>query len=248
MQDGKPGFGLNIHGAPVNASVTARDRGRIQLDYELDSGIQVRRTITVDRKTGEVRQMTTLSAASSKTASISVPVTLNLGMSLNRASYGQLTEGGPIPIPKSQNEFRTARDGSSFSLRNPNLDTSVEGRFWCDCRGTLSLNFDEIERTFYDEPVKAEATGFVTVSPGSVLTFALSFLPQIGDPLPQPLRRDTSGSWSQPSKWKLQGGASKIIRGNLEYVLGNCMIPISEESTCVITDHVALPLGWNRDN
>jgi hypothetical protein len=49
--------------------------------------------------------------------------------------------------------------------------------------------------------------------------------------------------------WKLQDPvALQIIHGNLEYVLGNCTIPISETSICVITDHVALPLGWNRDN
>lgn len=39
-----------------------------------------------------------------------------------------------------------------------------------------------------------------------------------------------------------------IIRRNLEYIMANCSIPTSETSVAVITDHVALPLGWNRDN
>ncbi|KAL1962240.1 hypothetical protein VTN77DRAFT_9896 [Rasamsonia byssochlamydoides] len=248
MQDGKPGFGVHVHGEPVDhASVTSRDRRQIQLDYELDGGIHVRRTISVDETTGEVRQTTALSTASSQ--AVSVPVTLNLGMSLNRASYGQLTEGGPIPIPKSENEFKTARDGSRFSLRNSNLDAAVEGRFWCSCPEGILLDFDVTENTFYDEPVKAESTGLVTIEPGSVLTFTVSFLPQIGNSLCQPFRRDTGDNSCQPCKWRIpDDAASKIILGNLEYILGNCMIPISDQSTCVITDHVALPLGWNRDN
>jgi hypothetical protein len=53
----------------------------------------------------------------------------------------------------------------------------------------------------------------------------------------------------QNTTWNLQDPvALNIILGNLQYVLGNCTLTISESSTCVITDHVALPLGWNRDN
>ncbi|KAH8772372.1 Six-hairpin glycosidase-like protein [Hyaloscypha finlandica] len=39
-----------------------------------------------------------------------------------------------------------------------------------------------------------------------------------------------------------------IIKGNLSYILRNCAIPVGSSATCLITDHVALPLGWNRDN
>lgn len=246
MQDGKPGFGVHIHGKPVDAAVTARDRRQIQLDYELDSGIHVRRVLSVET-TGEVRQTTALSTASSQ--AVSVPVTLNLGMSLNRASYGQLTEGGPIPIPKSENVFKAARDGSSFSLHNPNLGASVEGRVWCSSPEGIAFDLDVTEKTFYDEPVKAESTAVVEIAPGSGLTFTVSFLPQIGNSLSQQFRQDIRSNSRQPCKWRFQdAAASKIVLGNLEYVLGNCMIPISDKSTCVITDHVALPLGWNRDN
>ncbi|UKZ57633.1 hypothetical protein TrVGV298_011493 [Trichoderma virens] len=39
-----------------------------------------------------------------------------------------------------------------------------------------------------------------------------------------------------------------IVRRNVDYILGNCAIPVSESAVALITDHVALPLGWNRDN
>jgi uncharacterized protein len=44
--------------------------------------------------------------------------------------------------------------------------------------------------------------------------------------------------------------AQFIVRRNLEYILGNCTVPLPSQSdvACLITDHVALPLGWNRDN
>lgn len=39
-----------------------------------------------------------------------------------------------------------------------------------------------------------------------------------------------------------------IIRRNVDYILGNCCVPVSENEVAVLADHVALPLGWNRDN
>jgi hypothetical protein len=39
-----------------------------------------------------------------------------------------------------------------------------------------------------------------------------------------------------------------IIRRNMDYILGCLAVPVSNEHVALMTDHVALPLGWNRDN
>lgn len=216
----------------------------MHLCYETaPEGVQVHRTVSVAAD-GSVKQTTVLSTQ--VPTAVSVPVQLNLGMSLNRASYGQLTEGGPIPLPESLNLFQVAKDGSSFTLQNPNLSTTVDGNFTTDSVDFAGLEFDDTKQTFCDEPVQCKATTRVKIMPGVPVTLTLSFR-----------LRTPGSSYSVPSNpdaahtpaWKLQDPAAlKIIHGNLEYVLGNCTIPISKTSTCVITDHVALPLGWNRDN
>lgn len=42
-----------------------------------------------------------------------------------------------------------------------------------------------------------------------------------------------------------------ILWANVNYIIGCCSVPVSQpegESYCIIADHVALPLGWPRDN
>lgn len=241
-----PGFGLQIHDSPVHCPETSIQRDSLKSTYQTQNGIQVQRITTVSQD-GEFQQRTVLSTTSSK--GVSVPVVLSLEMSLNRASYGQLTEGGPIPLPKTSNVFRSCATGSSFSLCNPNLDAGIEGRFWTDRSDITSLVLEKTEQTYPQGPVKKRLSAMVMVKPDFPATFNFTLHPNVQG-LPSRSKKSHSASLS-PSlpMWKLQDPAAlNIIRGNLEYILGNCMIPISEHSTCVITDHVALPLGWNRDN
>lgn len=215
------------------------------LRYDTREGVNVRRTILLVDD-GGVKQTTVLSTVAE--AGISVPIQLDLGMSLNRASYGQLTEGGPIPIPESLNLFQVAKDGSRFTLRNPNLGASVEGYFCTDSVDLMSMEFEDSEKVFRQEPVKAKSSTYIKVMPGAPVTLTLTLRLRADDSFFITEKQCGVYAFYTPT-WKLQDPtALNIVHGNLEYVLGNCMIPISETSTCVITDHVALPLGWNRDN
>lgn len=243
VKENKPGYGLQIHGIPSTSTDVSRDRGKIVLTYDTEDGIHVRR---ITRLTGsrEVQQTTELSTTFPEGASVAV--TLELGMSLNRASYGQLTEGGPIPIPESLNVFNVKRNGN-FSLKNPNLDASVEGHISNNLGYGHEFNLLEGENRFIGEPVQAKTTAQFRIVPEEPLIFTHtlhlnahnSFTPQ----------HQERGNISAVETWKLQDPAAlAIIHGNLDYILGNCTIPVSEESCCIITDHVALPLGWNRDN
>jgi hypothetical protein len=159
-----------------------------------------------------------------------------------------LTEGGPIPIPESVNGFQIAKDGSRFTAGNPNLGANVEGHFSTDSVELSSMDFDDSYQEFCRKPIDFKATSCIKVSPDIPVTLALSIHLRADDSF-TPAQTKTGYDTLHAPTWKLQDPeALGIIHGNLEYVLGNCMIPISETSTCVITDHVALPLGWNRDN
>lgn len=246
VKESKPGFGLQVHAEPVGATVTTKHPQEMRLYYDTREGVHVRRTISVAAD-GSVKQTTVL-LAMGRTA-VSVPIGLNLGMSLNRASYGQLTEGGPIPIPESLNLFQVAKDGSSFTLRNPNLKTTADGSFSTDSVDFTSMNFDDSCQAFRGEPVQCQGTTRIKVTPGIPVTMTLTFDLRTGDSSFVMPKKQTSVDPVHMPTWKLQDPvALNIIHGNLEYVLGNCTIPISKASTCIITDHVALPLGWNRDN
>lgn len=231
----------------MGASITTKHPDEMHLCYETQEGVQVHRTVSVAAD-GSVKQTTVLSTQ--VPTAVSVPVQLDLGMSLNRASYGQLTEGGPIPLPESLNLFQVAKGGSSFTLQNPNLNTTVDGNFTTDSVDVAGLKFDDSQKTFRYEPVQCKATTRVKIMPGVPVTLTLSFrLRAPGSSYSVPPASRSNPDTTHTPEWKLQDPAAlNIIHGNLEYVLGNCTIPISKTSTCVITDHVALPLGWNRDN
>lgn len=229
----------------MNATVTTKHRQGLELRYDTRDGVQVRRTTSLAAN-GRITQTTVLSTTAP--TGVSIPIALDLGMSLNRASYGQLTEGGPIPIPESLNRFHTAKDGSRFTLSNPNLKATMDGSFSADSDGFTSMDFDDSHQVFLGERVKSKAMSRVKVNPGAPVTLTLTFLLRAENSFFMSEKQARAGPIHTPI-WKLQDPtALKIIHGNLEYVLGNCMIPISETSSCVITDHVALPLGWNRDN
>lgn len=246
VEENKPGFGLQIQGEPVEATVTAKHPHRMYLSYHTREGIQVQRTISVEAD-GSVKQTTILSTL--QATPVSVPIQLNLGMSLNRASYGQLTEGGPIPLPESLNLFQVAENGSRFTLRNPNLKTRADGTFSTDAEGFAGVTFDGDCQTFRDEPVQCQTTARIKVIPGVPAKLKLSLRLQPEEPCTLIPENGVISDTIQKPTWDLQDPAAlNIIHGNLQYVLGNCTIPISKSSTCVITDHVALPLGWNRDN
>lgn len=245
VKENKPGFGLQILGESENATVTIKSRRGLELFYDTREGVHVRRTVS-RAADGRVTQTTVLSTTESKP--VTVPVRFDLGMSLNRASYGQLTEGGPIPIPESLNLFQVAKDGSRFTACNPNLGATVEGHFSTDCEEFLGMDFDDSNQVFRRGSIESKATTCIKVLPGVPVTLTLSILLRADNSFNPPEMRTGKNTIHTPT-WKLQDPAAlSIIHGNLEYVLGNCMIPISETSTCVITDHVALPLGWNRDN
>jgi hypothetical protein len=182
------------------------------------------------------------------TISVSKEDTLALNVSVNRASYGQLTEGGPIPIPRLRNEFKLFEGNHSWAVTNRNLDATIQGALYCD---GLPVCLESMTRqnTTLEQPVSTEFHGTIQIFPGQLRTLISTYRLQPGTEFSNILSPLLKLEPSRGEGWQIKNKTmSLIIRGNLSYILGNCTIPISKNATCLITDHVALPLGWNRDN
>jgi hypothetical protein len=223
---------------------SASGANNITVTYSLGK-VQVETTISVSKEQGVV-QSTDLRSAS--TQKIDLDYTLALNVGVNRASYGQLTEGGPIPIPPPRNEFQLLDSSRAWAVSNTNLDAMIQGALYCDGNGVCLEPMDGIT-TAIEQPISKAFHGTLQIHPGQTrnLTSTYRLLPgtEISCLSHTPLKV-SSGS---EDDWKIKNeNMSLIIEGNVSYILGNCTIPVSNSATCLITDHVALPLGWNRDN
>lgn len=246
VYSGKRGFGIHFTGTTSNVNVGFQDGNRVLVTYSI-GGIHVETTISISED-GHVAQSAVLKSTSIWPAK--VDYTLALNISVNRASYGQLTEGGPIPIPPSRNDFRLFDNDRVWAVTNPNLDAMIQGTLFYDgVPVRLGPGMNYMQGVSLERPVDAAFRGTFSLPPNETRTLTLI----------SHLRPDTtlavvdSSPKNFPSKqaetWNIGNDAKRlIIKGNLAYILGNCTVPVSNEYTCFITDHVALPLGWNRDN
>jgi uncharacterized protein len=207
--------------------------------------IQVNTTMFVCKDRGVV-QSTSLKSMSAQTVDINY--TLALEVSVNRASYGQLTEGGPIPIPPPRNEFHLFENRQAWAVVNPNLNAMVQGDLRCD-GDPVCLDTIKTMNTQLDQPANVEFHGKFQMTSGQTRNLVSTYQLHPGVEF---VKAPSPSSGLEPSLeecWKVKNESMRLIlKGNLSYILGNCTIPVSDDATCLITDHVALPLGWNRDN
>ncbi|OCA87874.1 hypothetical protein A8F94_08530 [Bacillus sp. FJAT-27225] len=165
-------------------------------------------------------------------------------LSLNRASYGQLTEGGPIPIPRAVLDVSLSRN--KLVIRNPNLGARAEVSIFENNEPVL-LEDVNIRTT---KPFTLNQVFYVSIQPyeKKVLTavYALDEQEQIqliaDDYFPSIEDKLVEKSSTMPIDWK-----EFVISRNINYIVSCCSVPTNGESICVITDHQLLPLAWNRD-
>lgn len=249
METGRPGFGLRLEdGRDTDGIITeiAVDNSRqnaATVQFSLRPGIAASMHVEVSNDGLVVQDV---QITNSTAHSESVKFVYDLGISVHRASYGQLTEGGPIPLPKSQNELAVSRN---ISIRNPYLNGHIECCLQLDGEEvgpSELLRTCDFGRVKVGEPLDISCPLTVDIGPGSSrsITAVFRLFPDIK---PHEIwceyaRRDKEETWLRPDTVE-----AYIVRRNIDYILGLCSIPL-ETSLAVITDHVALPLGWNRDN
>lgn len=265
-------------GGPREVSIITPRPNVANIRFRLeDEGVEVHTTLVVHD--GEAVQTVTLrndggDAQNGGGGARTVEGELSLCASVNRASYGQLTEGGPIPLPRSENVLDVADDGTRFALANRNLDARLEG---CLCigdkpvslcglllqpqhqghNGNSHLYHRRTAAVAVDGPVAASVPWKVSVPAGGTVELTARFRLRAGAEGPMapffPRLRSVVASASRltstAGEWKdARSVETHIIRRALDYIIGNCLVPVGEGCWAIVTDHVALPLGWNRDN
>jgi uncharacterized protein len=172
-------------------------------------------------------------------------VSLQLGgfLSLNRCSYGQLTEGGPILVPRLKNNLEIK--GHNVRLFNENLSAQADLFFYKD---NEPLELGENKETA-EEPIQLNEKLTVEVAAGQTTTIKVIYF----------IREEKSKTTIQYSEIDsgikineeiVQNEVDPFefsIKQNINYILSCCSISVSDEATCIITDHQLLPLSWNRD-
>ncbi|KAB5539404.1 Six-hairpin glycosidase-like protein [Coniochaeta sp. 2T2.1] len=251
LEQGEPGFGLRVqgsHGPPDAVTIEFGSLGVTIMRYRIDEVADVVYTLIV-RDDGSLAQAASVSSI--QDTDVTLNYELDLGLSVHRASYGQLTEGGPIPLPPSENHLRLQQESSYLTISNKHLGAHLQGRLSVDGRPIKLEGLGKTKKK--DGPLDCSISRTITLAPGETTTITTEFrlLPFLyGDqPLlaqhgtPEGCMATKTPLWHHPNKLK-----TFIVRRNLDYILGNCSLGISQDTVAIITDHVALPLGWNRDN
>jgi hypothetical protein len=248
IQADRPGFGLGFEPHQDIVSVQHMAANVVVYRSHLADKLDLCHTVVVTED-GEMVQLAEITNAAS--VPVSLPYVLSLKLSLNRASYGQLTEGGPVPLPRSQNVLRKETQ-HVVSVENPHLGARLLSSLAINGKAVDLSGVQEDEA--FDAPLTASVAGHVTIQPGDHAAFRASFrlVPELkyDIKLLQSSHVTAGRDHHQATTgWLLDHAPTTyILRRNVDYILANCTIPVTRTAVAIITDHVALPLGWNRDN
>lgn len=206
-----------------------------------ETGMEVSSTFFIKKEDYVVQQMELVNHQEKE---IKIPIELGGQISLNRSSYGQLTEGGPIPIPPAI--LDVAVSGNVIAIGNHSLGAHAEI--------TILENNQPIllgeEQFTVCKPFTLNQVIQVAIQPNErkVLTVIYALGEQTETPLASggclpvnELDFTEKGPLSSID-WK-----EFVIGRNIDYIVSCCAVPVHSESICIITDHQLLPLAWNRD-
>jgi hypothetical protein len=157
-------------------------------------------------------------------------------LSLQRCAYTQLTEGGPIAAPPV--EMRLRFQEGILILDSPSLKCSV---------AIAGLESEKI----LDKAESGAVTIDLTVQTGiPVLAYGIGLTPAEAIQNAQKLLQTNVDVYlgDQLMIWRDRWRnipVELLVRRGLVYGLSMC-IPVND-GICILTDHMILPLSWNRD-
>jgi uncharacterized protein len=181
---------------------------------------------------------------------VRVPFEVGGTFSLNRCSYGQLTEAGPIPIPPLNNVMKVQQN--HLLITNANLPATVDVYLFEEGK---PLILSPMEKRA-DEPITYRHEAELHLKKGESRTIHIVYIantqvegqPEFHYSYVEELE---AKAFQYGPRWKKQNVQESItkfmIERNVNYIVSCCSIPVSNEYVCVITDHQLLPLSWNRD-
>lgn len=156
-------------------------------------------------------------------------------LSLQRAAYTQLTEGGPLPMPDTITEARL--ENGILTITNPALPAAA-----------AIAGFDPGLRWQHTGagPVAVDLPGTPQMA---VLRYGFGLTrDEAIERAEHVAQRVAYGEESARRYWSNALSAlpdDRMVRRGLSYGLMLC-VPVGE-STAILTDHMLLPLSWNRD-
>lgn len=172
---------------------------------------------------------------------------------LERCAYTQLTEGGVVNMPSIKTSVSPDPSGLLQEISNPDLGASVTLR-------TAPLReTDDGSVEFYEDVASTRHLADETLPHGAgTYVFQLGIAHQRSESRKryQTMRakshevhtRASLSRWQR--RWRLwqsnDASLEALINRALVYGM-QCSVPISQDATCIITDHMLLPLSWNRD-
>ncbi|CAH0046230.1 unnamed protein product [Clonostachys solani] len=247
LSNDEEGFGIVVQDLNLTFGLQHLSMSAARSSCTTKRGICVTTTMHVDDE-GNFAQ--TIVLRNPTTAPISLDYLINLRLSVHRASYGQLTEGGPLVPPDCKNQLHLD-DDTTFTVSNPLLGGCLLGSLTLDDKPHVLPGIQESVSTgILSDAVSPVQT--ITIEPESQVTLSSQFtlFVSLPDKDPDvPSRTGSRGKQCLPSEWRDASRCSTyIVRRNVDYILGNCVVPMPDDVVGIITDHVALPLGWNRDN
>ncbi|VUC37148.1 unnamed protein product [Clonostachys rosea] len=247
LADDEEGFGILVQDLKPAFKLQHLSMSAARSSCTTERGIYVTTTMHVDGG-GQFSQSVVLKNPTE--APVSLDYLINLRLSVHRASYGQLTEGGPLMPPDCKNHLRLDED-ATFSVSNPLLGGCLLGSLTLDNEPQVLPGIEEsVSAGVLTNAFSPMQT--ITIEPESQVTLNAQFILFASTPDKDPvaplttcLRRKQclSSDWTDASRC-----STYIVRRNVDYILGNCVVPMPNDAVGLITDHVALPLGWNRDN
>jgi len=171
------------------------------------------------------------------------PVTWQGSLAIERAAYSQLTEGGPLDDIEPHLSCDIA--DSRIYLNNKNIPcTAIIDGFSAEQAPQKKQLEKLVEITV---PSQQADTVILTYALSEDSKTALSNSNKLS--VYQSPTEFEALLHKESQQWQgyLQGTADDLIlRRGLVYGRILC-IPSSDEATCIITDHMLLPLSWNRD-
>lgn len=167
-------------------------------------------------------------------------------LSLQRCAYTQLTEGGVIPAPPVETHviFEQHGDFGVWTIENPALPAAVS---MIAPFGGDSYEIETVGAVRVDLPLMGDEAAICFATGRDALeaqTNALRYYP----PTPAQLdaaRQELEEGWKRLESTSTMPKINDIMRRGLVYSQ-SMAIPVGE-GACLLTDHMLLPLSWNRD-
>jgi uncharacterized protein len=167
---------------------------------------------------------------------------------LQRAAYTQLTEGGPVAMPSTRSKIFYQDKSEKIGIENTELGVIA----WLSARGGIERedgSIEFIDRTYLS--LQSNDNSSIAQSKTIVIEFSVGMTGDGSDKTEAPPSNFDASPLLQESikRWESRWSTipdDPILRRGLSYSL-SCCIPIDDEASCILTDHMLLPLSWNRD-